>query len=164
MLVPNIDDIAEKHPELAAQVEETKKARAKKNAPETDGLLSGAARRLRELRKQRGVLAPEMVAVDDETFYIRRLSYNDTVTLACSLNRDRFGALNISDEAGMEAVTLAVLKHGIVEADGITPYFDHATAEEYLDASDQIDTVNQLFQAVVRVNPTLFATLKKKAA
>ncbi len=122
---------------------------------------SAARKRLNELKKQRGETRPEAVQIGDETFYIRRLSYKDMIQLACLVNRDATGALDLDNKAILESVSLAVLKM-TVATENNEAYFDHATLEDYMEDPDERETVEQLFAACIRVNPQIFATIQKK--
>ena len=122
---------------------------------------SAARKRLSALKAQRGESKPVAVVVGGETFYVRRLNYKDMVQMACTVNRDATGALDLDNEAILESVTLAVLKMTVTTETG-EAYFDHAAIEDYMEDADERETVEGLFAAALRVNPQIFATLEKK--
>lgn len=123
---------------------------------------SAARKRLNELKKQRGESKPLEVKVNDETFFIKRFSYNEVKEVALSLYRDGFDVLQLQDEDGVTAVTEAVLKAGVVTQSG-GEFFTVEDLQDYFSDPHEIDVVSELFQAVLELNPTILGSLKKKA-
>ena len=121
---------------------------------------SGAAKRLnaRKAQKQPVVLPFEF---EGETFWIRRLSYEDLVTVAVSISRDGHNVLNITDEEGAVSAWVAILLHAVVNEDN-SPYFEYDDVRDYFSDPDQASLISALNAECVRVNPDLFSTLKKR--
>lgn len=145
-----------------------RKARADGVAPEplsaemaaAEANQSAAKKRMNALKSQRlPVLVP--FGFEGETFYIKRLSYEDLVTVALTITRDGHNAVNITDEEGALSAWVAILLHAVANEDG-TPYFEYDDVREYLSEPGEAALVSALTEECVRVNPDLFATLKKR--
>jgi len=148
----------ERKVELAAWLRDFKPV-ASHSIHESDNPQSAAKKRLEKLKAQRkpAILPFEY---EGETFYIKRLSYQNLIDLALSISRDGHNVLNIHDESGVLAVTTAVLVACVCNADE-SAYFEHEDIEEYLNTPDDAALVSALFMACNEANPDILSTLKK---
>jgi hypothetical protein len=121
--------------------------------------ITDAQVRLEKLRLQSG---PVVVTFDyeGETFYVKRLNYNDLIELALSVTRDGYNVLSISDEGGVRSVTIAVLSCCVCDEQG-ERYFSREEVEQYLDEPAASALVSALFAKCNQINPDIFGTLKK---
>lgn len=121
--------------------------------------ISSARKRLDASKKQeKPILTP--FNFEGETVWIRRLSYEDLITVALSIKRNGHNALNITNEGGAVAAWRISLLHIVANEDG-TNYFEYEDACEFLSDATQASFVSALAVEIVRINPDLFATLKK---
>lgn len=128
--------------------------------PESEIAQSAAKKRLEKLKAQRKPII-EPFEYEGETFYIRRLHYQNLIDLALSISRDGHNVLNIHDESGVLAVTTAVLLACVCSEDE-SAYFEESDIEEYLTAPDEAALVSALFMACNEANPDILSTLKKR--
>lgn len=123
--------------------------------------VSEARRRLMALRSQRGSRI-ETVIIQDETWFLKRLSWPQLVALSLDLSRDNRGALLVSADATRE-LTVAILTHCVAKAaDDDEPYFSKREACEFVDEPAAIRLVSGIFSHSLELNPDIIPDARKR--
>lgn len=99
--------------------------------------------------------------IDDETVYIKVLTYKELAELTEDIVRDARGTLNLSDDtSGGVKVSKIVLLRCVCNQDG-TPYFTIPLLEEYFDEPSATGFIGNIFVQALSHNPDILNTVKK---